>query len=162
MLKIKRRGLYFLAALFTIGLILIVYISNIADPSLKKLNATFHTRISAKADLVFSIKKSPSFHGDGVSFYVYQLNADDMVQLDRDLSTLSAYSRNSKIGNVATSDLKNANQKADSPYALGELNQLTFYYRDRSRQIYEEYISNYDALLVDKAGSRIIYVISDS
>ncbi|MDD7363416.1 MAG: hypothetical protein PUG99_04595 [Firmicutes bacterium] len=162
MTDFRKKHLLVLAVLFLIGLIVVFSISDRRPRSLKAMNAAFGTEISSRADLVYKFEYPPSFQGDGVSYYVYRLDQTDMHRLQKALSTKKSYAIDSKIGVAARSDLGIANDRAKDAYSVEPLSRFRFYYIDRSPQIYDDVIPNYDALLVDAKDALVIYLVSDS
>ena len=157
----RKRGIICLAIVFIIGLVAVGILSDGTPPPLKEASYAFNTRFSGRVREEFSIKKAPSFHGDGVSFYVYFLNDDEMKLLEKDLEKRKAYSYNSPIGQTVAGDVQLALKKQKATFDFGSLDHFQYYIHDRS-PFKGSIPSNYDALMVEKGGNRIIYVVSDS
>ena len=157
----RKRGVIYLALVFLIGLVAAGLLSNGTPPPLKDANYAFNTRFSGGVREEFSIKKAPSFHGDGVSFYVYALKDDDMNMLRADLKKRKAYPYDSPIGEAVAGDLQLALRERDASYDFGSLDKYRYYIQDRS-PFKGSVPSNYDALMVEKNGKRVVYIVSDS
>ena len=157
----RKRGVIYLALVFLIGLVAVGLLSNGTPPPLKDANYAFNTRFSGGVREEFSIKKAPSFHGDGVSFYVYFLNDYEMKLLEKDLEKRKAYSYNSPIGQTVAGDVQLALKKQKSTFDFGSLDHFQYYIHDRS-PFKGSVPSNYDALMVEKNGNRVVYIVSDS
>lgn len=157
----RKRGIIYLAVVFLIGLIAVGLLSDGTPPPLKDANYAFNTRFSGRVQEEFSIKKAPSFHGDGVSFYVYTLKDDEMKLLERDLEKRKAYSYNSPIGQTVAGDVKLALKEQNATFDFGSMDHFRYYIHDRS-PFKGSIPSNYDALMLEKGENRIVYVVSDS
>ena len=157
----RKRGVIYLALVFLIGLVAVGLLSDGTPPPLKDANYTFNTRFSGRVREDFSIKKAPSFHGDGVSFYVYTLKDEDMKILKADLKKNKAYPYDSPIGEVVAGDLQLALRERDASYDFGSLDKYRYYIHDRS-PFKGSVPSDYDALMVEKNGNRVMYIVSDS
>lgn len=157
----RKRGIIYLALVFLIGLIAVGLLSDGTPPPLKDANYAFNTRFSGRVQEEFSIKKAPSFHGDGVSFYVYTLKDEDMKILEADLKKRKAYPYDSPIGEVLAGDLQLALRERDASYDFGSLDKYRYYIHDRS-PFKGSVPSDYDALMVEKNGNRVVYIVSDS
>lgn len=157
----RKRGIIYLAVVFLIGLIAVGLLSDGTPPPLKDANYAFNTRFSGRVQEEFSIKKAPSFHGDGVSFYVYTLKDEDMKILEADLKKRKAYPYDSPIGEVLAGDLQLALRERDASYDFGSLDKYRYYIHDRS-PFKGSVPSDYDALMVEKNGNRVVYIVSDS
>ena len=157
----RKRGIIYFALVFLIGLVAVGLLSDGTPPPLKEASYAFNTRFSGRVRKEFSIKKAPSFHGDGVSFYVYTLKDEDMKMLEADLKKRKAYPYNSSIGEVVAGDLQLALRERDASYDFGSLDEYRYYIQDRS-PFKGSAPSNYDALMVEKNGNRVVYIVSDS
>lgn len=157
----RKRGIIYLAIIFLIGLVAVGLLSDGTPPPLKEASYAFNTRFSGRVRKEFSIKKAPSFHGDGISFYVYTLKDDDMKVLEADLKKRKAYPYNSPIGEVVAGDLQLALRGRDASYDFGSLDKYRYYIHDRS-PFKGSFPTNYDGLMVEKNGNRVIYIVSDS
>lgn len=157
----RKRGVIYLALVFLIGLVAVGLLSDGTPPPLKDANYAFNTRFSGRVREEFSIKKAPSFHGDGVSFYVYTLKGEDMKILKADLKKRKAYPYDSPIGEVLAGDLQLALRERDASYDFGSLDKYRYYIHDRS-PFKGSVPSDYDALMVEKNGNRVVYIVSDS
>lgn len=157
----RKRGIICLTLVFLIGLVAVGLLSDGTPPPLKDANYAFNTRFSGGVRKEFSIKKAPSFHGDGVSFYVYTLKDEDMKILKADLKKNKAYPYDSPIGEVVAGDLQLALRERDASYDFGSLDKYRYYIQDRS-PFKGSIPSNYDALMVEKNGNRVVYIVSDS
>lgn len=157
----RKRGVIYLAVVFLIGLVAVGLLSDGTPPPLKDANYVFNTRFSGRVREKFSIKKAPSFHGDGVSFYVYTLKDEDMKILVADLKKSKAYTYDSPIGELVAGDLQLALRERDASYDFGSLDKYRYYIQDRS-PFKGSAPSNYDALMVEKNGKRVVYIVSDS
>ena len=157
----RKRGVIYLALVFLIGLVAVGLLSDGTPPPLKDANYSFNTKFSGGVREEFSIKKAPSFHGDGVSFYVYTLKGEDMKILKADLKKKKAYPYDSPIGEVVAGDLQLALRERDASYDFGSLDKYRYYIHDRS-PFKGSVPSDYDALMVEKNGNRVMYIVSDS
>lgn len=157
----RKRGIIYFALVFLIGLVAVGLLSDGTPPPLKEASYAFNTRFSGRVRKEFSIKKAPSFHGDGVSFYVYTLKDEDMKILEADLKKKKAYPYHSPIGEVVAGDLQLALRERDASYDFGSLDEYRYYIQDRS-PFKGSAPSNYDALMVEKNGNRVVYIVSDS
>lgn len=157
----RKRGIIYFALVFLIGLVAVGLLSDGTPPPLKDANYAFNTRFSGGVRKEFSIKKAPSFHGDGVSFYVYTLKDEDMKMLEADLKKKKAYPYDSPIGEAVAGDLQLALRERNASYDFGSLNKYRYYIQDRS-PFKRSAPSNYDALMVEKNGNRVVYIVSDS
>ena len=157
----RKRGIIYLAIIFLIGLIAVGLLSDGTPLPLKEANYAFNTRFSGGVREKFSIKKAPSFHGDGVSFYVYTLKNEDTKMLEADLKNQKAYPYDSPIGEAVAGDLQLALRERDASYDFGSLDKYRYYIQDRS-PFKGSVPSNYDALMVEKNGNRVVYIVSDS
>lgn len=157
----RKRGIIYLAVVFLIGLVAVGLLSDGTPPPLKDANYAFNTRFSGRVQEEFSIKKAPSFHGDGVSFYVYTLKDEDMKILVADLKKKKAYPYDSPIGEAVAGDLQLALRERDASYDFGSLDKYRYYIHDRS-PFKGSVPSDYDALMVEKNGNRVVYIVSDS
>ena len=157
----RKRRIIYLALVFLIGLVAVGLLSDGTPPPLKDANYAFNTRFSGGVREEFSIKKAPSFHGDGVSFYVYTLKDEDMKILEADLKKRKAYPYDSPIGEVLAGDLQLALRERDASYDFGSLDKYRYYIHDRS-PFKGSVPSDYDALMVEKNGNRVVYIVSDS
>lgn len=157
----RKRGIIYLAVVFLIGLVAVGLLSDGTPPPLKEASYAFNTRFSGGVRKEFSIKKAPSFHGDGVSFYVYTLKDEDMKMLEADIKKRKAYPYDSPIGEAVAGDLQLALRERDASYDFGSLDKYRYYIHDRS-PFKGSVPSNYDALMVEKNGNRVVYIVSDS
>lgn len=157
----RKRGIIYFALVFLIGLVAVGLLSDGTPPPLKEASYAFNTRFSGRVRKEFSIKKAPSFHGDGVSFYVYTLRDEDMKMLEANLKNQKAYPYDSPIGEVVAGDLQLALRERYASYDLGSLDKYRYYIQDRS-PFKGSAPSNYDALMVEKNGNRVVYIVSDS
>ena len=157
----RKRGIICLAIVFIIGLVAVGLLSDGTPPPLKEANYSFDTHFSGRVREEFSIKKAPSFLGDGVSLYIYTLKDDDMKILKTDLKTKKSYPYNSPIGEAVAGDLQLALRERDATFDFGSLNKYDYYVHDRS-PFKTNTPSNYDALMVEKNGKRVVYIVSDS
>ncbi|KXB67736.1 hypothetical protein HMPREF1863_00437 [Aedoeadaptatus coxii] len=157
----RKRGVLLLSACFLLGFTVVLLSSDRTPRPLKEANYSFNTRFSGRAQEEFSIKKAPSFLGDGVSLYIYTLKDDDMKILKTDLKTKKSYPYNSPIGEAVAGDLQLALREPDATFDFGSLNKYDYYVHDRS-PFKTNTPSNYDALMVEKNGNRVVYIVSDS
>ena len=159
----RAKGLTVLGALFLAGLAAILIISDATPRRIKAMNAAFHTHVTRRAVCVDDVKKPPDFLGDGVSYTIYKLNDQDMAQLNQDLKKTKAFSADSEIGESVSSGLQWAKreQPAIKDPALSLL-KCRYYYVDRSPGGTVDYVSNYDALVVDEENRLIMYLVYDS
>ena len=159
----RTKGLTVLGALFLVGLAAIFIFSDATPRRIKAMNAAFHTHVTRRAVCVDDVKKPPDFLGDGVSYTIYKLNDEDMAQLNKDLKKTKAFSADSEIGESVSSGLQWAKreQPAIKDPSLS-LPQCRYYYVDRSPGGTVDYVSNYDALVVDEDNHLIMYLVYDS
>ena len=157
----RKRGIIFLSACFLLGLAVVLLSSDGTPRPLKEANYSFNTRFSGRVREDFSIKKAPSFHGDGVSFYVYTLKDEDMKMLEADLKKRKVYPYDSPVGEAIVGDLQLALRERDASYDFGSLDKYDYYLHDRS-PFKGSIPTDYDALMVEKNGNRVVYVVSDS
>ena len=159
----RTKGLTVLGALFLAGLTTIFIFSDATPRRIKAMNAAFGTHVTRRAVCVDDVQKPPDFLGDGVSYTIYKLNDEDMAQLKEDLNKTKAFSADSEIGESVSSGLQWAKreQPAIKDPALS-LPQCRYYYVDRSPGGTADYVSNYDALVVDEENHLIMYLVYDS
>ena len=159
----RTNGLKILGALFLAGLAAIFIFSDATPRRIKAMNAAFSTHVTQRALCVDDVKKPPDFLGDGVSYTIYKLSDQDMAQLNQDLKKTKAFSANSEIGRNVDSALKWAKrvQPAIKDPALSFSN-CRYYYVNRSPGGTVDYVSNYEALVVDEDNRSILYLVYDS
>ena len=159
----RTRGLKILGALFLVGLAAIFIISDATPRTIKAMNLAFHTHVTGRAVCVNDVKKPPDFLGDGVSYSVYKLNDEDMAQLNKDLKKTKAFTADSLVGKKVDSALKWAKQVQPGIKAPAlSWPQCRYYFVDRSPAGAGDYISNYDALVVDEENLLILYLVYDT
>ena len=159
----RTNGLKILGALFFASLTAIFIFSDPTPRTIKAINAAFHTHVTRRAVCVDDVKKPPDFLGDGVSYAIYKLNGEDMAQLNQDLKKTKAFPADSLVGKKVDSALKWAKQvqPAINDPALSFPN-CRYYFVDRSPGGAGDYISNYDALVVDEENLLIMYLVYDT
>ena len=157
----RKRGILFLSACFLLGLVVILLLSDTTPRPLKEANYSFNTRFSGRVREEISIKKTPSFHGDGVSFYVYDLKDEDMKMLEADLKKRRSFSYDSSVGETITGDLQLALREGNSFYDFGSLDKYDYYLHDRS-PFKGSFPTNYDGLMVERGGHQVVYIVSDT
>ena len=159
----RTKGLKILGALFLVGLAAILTISDATPRTIKAMNLSFSTHVTGRAVCVDDVKKPPDFLGDGVSYAIYKLNDENMAQLNQDLKKTKAFSADSETGRNVESALKWAKQvqPAIKDPALS-WPQCRYYFVDRSPAGPGDYLSNYDALVVDEENLLILYLVYDT
>ena len=159
----RTNGLKILGILFLVGLAVIFIISDATPQRIKAMNHAFHTHVTGRAVCVDDVKKPPDFLGDGVSYTIYKLDDEDMRLLKKDLKKTKAFSADSLVGKKVDSALKWAKQvqPAINDPALSFPN-CRYYFVDRSPGGAGDYISNYDALVVDEENLLIMYLVYDT
>ncbi|WP_108832250.1 hypothetical protein [Aedoeadaptatus coli] len=159
----RTNGLKILGALFLVGLAAIIIFSDATPRTIKAMNHAFHTHVTGRAVCVDDVKKPPDFLGDGVSYTIYKLNDEDMAQLNQDLKKTRAFSANSEIGRKVDSALNWAKQVQPGIKAPAlSFPNCRYYFVDRSPGGPVDYISNYDALVVDEENLLIMYLVYDT
>ncbi|MEJ8786759.1 hypothetical protein [Peptoniphilus sp. HCN-40583] len=159
----RTKGLKILGALFLVGLAAIFFLSDATPRTLKAMNAAFGTHVTRRAVCVDAVKKPPDFLGDGVSYSVYKLNDEDMAQLNQDLKKAKAFSAESEVGRDVDSALKWAKRVQPGIKAPAlSWPQCRYYFADRSPGGAGDYLSNYDALVVDEENLLIMYLVYDT
>lgn len=159
----RTKGLKILGALFLVGLAAILIISDATPRTIKAMNLSFSTHVTGRAVCVDDVKKPPDFLGDGVSYAIYKLNDEDMVQLNQDLKKTKAFSADSETGRNVESALKWAKQVQPAIKDPGlSFPNCRYYFVDRSPAGPGDYLSNYDALVVDEENLLIMYLVYDT
>lgn len=159
----RTNGLKILGALFLVGLAVIFIISDATPRTIKAMNHAFHTHVTGRAVCVDNVKKPPDFLGDGVSYAIYKLNDEDMAQLNKDLKKTKAFTADSLVGKKVDSALKWAKQVQPGIKAPAlSFPNCRYYFVDRSPGGAGDYISNYDALVVDEENLLIMYLVYDT
>lgn len=159
----RTKGLKIIGALFLVGLAAIFIFSDATPRTLKAINAAFGTHVTRRAVCVDAVKKPPDFLGDGVSYSVYKLNGEDMAQLNQDLKKTKAFTADSLVGKEVDSALKWAKQVQPGIKAPAlSWPQCRYYFVDRSPGGAGDYLSNYDALVVDEENLLIMYLVYDT
>lgn len=159
----RTKGLKILGALFLVGLAAIFFLSDATPRTLKAMNAAFGTHVTRRAVCVDAVKKPPDFLGDGVSYSVYKLNDEDMAQLNQDLKKAKAFSAESEVGRDVDSALKWAKRVQPGIKAPAlSWPQCRYYFVDRSPGGAGDYLSNYEALVVDEENLLIMYLVYDT
>ena len=159
----RTNGLKILGILFLVGLAVILLLSDATPRRIKAMNHAFHTHVTGRAVCVDDVKKSPDFLGDGVSYTIYKLDDEDMAQLNEDLKKTKAFTADSLVGKKVDSALKWAKQVQPGIKAPAlSWPQCRYYFVDRSPSGAGDYISNYDALVVDEENLLILYLVYDT
>lgn len=84
-----------------------------------------------------------------------------MKMLEADLKKRKAYPYESPVGETVAGDLQIALRERDTTFDFDSLDKYDYYVHDRS-PFKASTPSNYDALMVENNGNRVIYIVSDS